>query len=132
MDSVLLPTMSTVQDDKKLVRNMLSRSIKLSAFVIFPLLFGLSGISKLMVKILLTEKWGLCVPYMNIFCIAMIFTPLSLSNLNAIKAIGNSGVYLKLEITRKIFGILTLIIFMWFGHLYSIQLSFESDYWIFY
>ena len=70
MDSVLLPTMSTVQDDKKLVRNMLSRSIKLSAFVIFPLLFGLSGISKLMVKILLTEKWGLCVPYMNIFCIA--------------------------------------------------------------
>lgn len=118
MDSVLLPTMSTVQDDKKLVRNMLSRSIKLSAFVIFPLLFGLSGISKLMVKILLTEKWGLCVPYMNIFCIAMIFTPLSLSNLNAIKAIGNSGVYLKLEITRKIFGILTLIIFMWFGPIY--------------
>ena len=118
MDSVLLPTMSTVQDDKIRVTVMLSRSIKLSSFIIMPLLLGLAGVSNSLIAVLLTEKWLYCAPLMMIFCMAMIFTPISLSNLNAIKAIGDSGMYLKLEICRKIVGVITLITFMWFGPIY--------------
>lgn len=118
MDSVLLPAMSKVQQDKHRIVSMLSRSIQLSSFIMIPLLFGLATIGEDLITILLTDKWLPCVPFMQVFCISMIFTPISLSNLNAIKAIGNSGTYLKLEIARKTIGVITLIVFMWFGPIY--------------
>lgn len=118
VDSVLLPTMSKEQDDRRMVAAMLSRSVKLSSFVIFPLLTGLAGVGTTLISIILNEKWLPCTPYMQVFCFAMMLTPISLSNLNAIKAIGNSGVYLKLEIVRKIIGIITLVAFMWYGPMF--------------
>lgn len=118
MDSVLFPTMSNVQDDKERVSSMLSRSIKLSSFFVIPVLLGLAGVSDSLIIILLTEKWMMCAPFMKLFCLAMVFTPISLSNLNAIKAIGNSDIYLKLEVIRKIVGIITLVTFMWFGPIF--------------
>lgn len=118
MDSVLFPTLSSVQDKKDRVTSMLSRGIKLSTYIVFPLMIGLAVVGRPLITLLLTEKWLPCVQYMQIFCIAMIFTPISLSNLNAIKALGDSKTYLKLEITRKVFGITTLMILMWFGPTY--------------
>lgn len=123
MDSVLFPTLSSVQEKKDKVTSMLSRSIKLSTYIVFPLLIGLAVVGKPMISLLLKEKWMPCVPYMQIFCISMIFTPISLSNLNAIKAIGDSKKILLLEMIRKVFGISTLAIFMWFGPT-SIALSY--------
>ena len=118
MDSVLFPTLSSVQDKKGRIASMLSRSIKLSTYIVVPLMIGLAVIGKPLINLLLTDKWLPCVSYMQIFCIAMIFTPISLSNLNAIKAIGDSKKYLQLEIVRKVFGVITLLIFMWFGPAY--------------
>lgn len=112
IDSVLLPTMSQEQDDKEKVRNMTRRAIKTSVFIIAPLMMGLAFTANNVIKILLTEKWLFSVPYLCIFCITFMFYPIHTANLNAIKAMGRSDLFLKLEIIKKIVGIIFLIVTM--------------------
>lgn len=108
IDSVLLPTLSKEQNDKNMVKQMMRRSIQTSVYVIAPLMIGLLVVGEPFVRLILTEKWIPCVFYMRIFCIAYIFYPIHTANLNAIKALGRSDIFLKLEVVKKIFG-LTII-----------------------
>ena len=112
IDSVLLPSMSSVQDNKEKIRNMTRRSIKTSVFIMAPLMLGLVAISDKVVLLLLTEKWLPCVPFLCVFCITYIFYPIHTANLNAIKAMGRSDLFLKLEIIKKIVGIIAILITM--------------------
>ena len=112
IDSVLLPTMSSKQDDKDRVRDMTRRAIKISVFIMAPLMMGLAFTSGNVIRILLTDKWLPCVPYLCIFCTTSMFYPIHTANLNAIKAMGRSDLFLKLEIIKKIIGIILLIITM--------------------
>lgn len=105
IDSVLLPTMSFVQDDRAQIKSMTRRSIVTSVYVMAPLMMGLAGCAEPLVSLILTDKWLPCVPYMRIFCITYMFWPVHSANLNAIKAMGRSDLFLRLEILKKIIGI---------------------------
>ncbi len=113
IDSVLLPTMSSEQDNKDNVRAMTRRAIKTSTYIMMPMMMGLAMCAEPVVEILLTEKWLPCVFYLRIFCFTMAFYPIHTANLNAIKAMGRSDLFLKLEIIKKIVGMSALLITMW-------------------
>lgn len=115
IDSVLLPAMSSEQDDVKRVKNMTRRSIKTSTYIMAPLMMGLAFMATNVVKLILTDKWLACVPFLQIFCITYMFYPINTANLNAIKAMGRSDLFLKLEIAKKIVGVTVLVSTMWFG-----------------
>lgn len=112
IDSVLLPAMSSEQDHKDHVRNMTRRAIKTSTYIMAPLMIGLAACSKEVVALILTDKWLPCVPYLQIFCFSYMLWPLHTANLNAIKALGRSDMFLKLEIIKKCVGLTLLIITM--------------------
>lgn len=112
IDSVLLPTMSEKQEHKEIVKTMTRRAIKTSVFIMAPLMIGLASTSNNVIKILLTDKWLPTVPYLCIFCISFMFYPIHTANLNAIKAMGRSDLFLKLEIMKKIVGMVLLLITM--------------------
>lgn len=115
IDSVLLPVMAQAQNDREEVKAITRRAIKTSSFVMTPFLIGLCAVSTPLVRLLLTEKWMDSVFYMRIFCISYVLYPLHTANLNAIKAIGESGTYLKMEIVKKILQFVILIIAVPFG-----------------
>lgn len=115
IDSVLLPTMAGVQDDQKKVKAMARRSIKTSTYIMAPLMMGLAFCAKPIVSLVLTDKWLDSVPYLRIFCITFMFYPIHTSNLNAIKAMGRSDLFLKLEIEKKVVGMLLLVFTMRLG-----------------
>lgn len=115
IDSVLLPTMSAEQDDSERVKNMTRRAIKTSTYIMAPLMMGLAFCAEPIVRLVLTEKWLPCVPFLQIFCITYMFYPIHTANLNAIKAMGRSDLFLKMEIAKKIVGISLLLSTMWFG-----------------
>lgn len=115
IDSVLLPTMASSQDDSARVKNMTRRAIKTSTYIMAPLMIGLAFCSNTIVELVLTEKWLPCVPFLQIFCITYMFKPVHTANLNAIKAMGKSDIFLKLEIIKKIVGMSLLLSTMWFG-----------------
>lgn len=115
IDSVLLPTMSNEQDHPERVKSMTRRAIKTATFIIMPLMVGFAVCSKQLVSLILTDKWLPAVPFMQIFCISFAFYPIHTANLNAIKAMGRSDLFLKLEIMKKSIGVVTIIIAVKFG-----------------
>ena len=115
IDSVLLPTMASTQDDAGRVKSMTRRAIKTSTYIMAPLMMGLAFCAEPIVELVLTDKWLPCVPFLRIFCITYMFYPIHTANLNAIKAMGRSDLFLKLEIAKKVVGMALLLSTMWFG-----------------
>lgn len=110
IQAVLFPVMSSMQDDKESVKAMVRRSIKTSAFLIFPLVIGMAFTAESMVKCLLTDKWLGAVPYIQIFSLAYLLMPMQIANLEAIKSLGHSGTTLRVECIKKIFELIILVI----------------------
>ena len=126
LDSVLLPVMSNVQDDVEKVKQMTRKAIKTSSYLMMPAMMGIAVCADAIVDLLLTAKWMPCVPYMRVFCFTFAFYPIHTSNLNAIKALGRSDLFLKLEIIKKAMGLVVLFSTIWFGPLvmaYSMLLN---------
>lgn len=126
IDSVLLPSMAKEQTNRDVVKSMTRRAIKTSSFIMWPLMVGLGVCAEPLIRLLLTEKWLFCVPFLRVFCFTHAFYPIHTANLNAIKAIGRSDMFLKLEIIKKVVGIALLLSSMWFGVMamaYSLLLS---------
>lgn len=115
IDSVLLPTMSKEQDNIYALKSMTRRSITTSTFIMAPLMFGLIATAPNVIKLVLTDKWLDCTFYLRVFCITYLFYPIHTANLNAIKALGRSDLFLKLEILKKFVGLSILLISMHFG-----------------
>lgn len=113
--AVMLPAYSQHQDNPEALRAMMRRSIQLSTYLIFPMLFGLSAVSEPLVRFLLTDKWLPAVPYMQVLCLSFAFYPIHSTNLQAINAMGHSEIFLKLEIIKKAYGLVILLIAVQFG-----------------
>lgn len=110
IQSVMFPVLSERQDNLDDIKNLMRKSIRLSSYVIFPLLVGLLVVAEPLVNVLLTEKWLNAVPYVRIFCVALIIMPIQNVNIVAIKAIGNSALILRLETIKKIIEVVILIL----------------------
>ena len=110
IQAVLFPVLSGLQDNRDSVKTLVRRSIKTSAFVIFPLVVGLSIFAEPLILSLLTSKWIGAIPYVRIFCIAYLLMPMQIANLEAIKSLGYSGTTLKLELYKKIIEFIVLLI----------------------
>ena len=127
IDSVLLPTMSKAQDDPAAVRNMTRRAIKTSTYIIMPFMVGLAVCAEPAIRLILTEKWLPCVPFLRLFCFSFAFYPIHTANLNAIKAMGRSDLFLILEILKKIVGLTAILTTMWISVLaMALSLPFTS------
>lgn len=110
IQAVMLPALSKYQDDKSRMKNMMRRSIMTSSYILFPLLVGLAVCGKPLISLLLTDKWLPCIPYLRVFCFIYAFWPIHTANLQAINALGRSDKFLQLEIIKKSYGIITLLI----------------------
>lgn len=113
IQSVLLPSFSTVQDNRTRLKQLARRSIKTSAFLILPMMAGLAAIAKPLTLVLLGEKWLPAVSFIQICCFSFAFWPVHTTNLSAINAVGRSDVFLKIEIIKKAYGLVILALAIW-------------------
>ena len=112
---VLFPAMSRFQDDVEKIKAMTRRTMKTSTYIIFPILAGLIGVARPVIELLMTEKWLPSVPFMQIACVMLAFYPVQTANMEAIKALGHSGQFLRMEIIKKIIGVAGVVIAIQFG-----------------
>ena len=108
IQSVLFPVLSLEQNNRNKIKKIMRRAIITSFYLMCPMMFGLFIISENLVELLLTQKWLSSVPYLRIFCIYFMLLPINTSNLQAINAMGRSDIFLKLEIIKKIIGIIII------------------------
>lgn len=118
MSTVLLPTFSRSQNDKKRLKEMARKSCGMAAFIMIPAMLGIASVSRPLVLLLLTSKWEPCIPFLALFCILRIPTFIMTIDKQVYYAIGKSEINLFYEIGLCIFNIIVLIISMQVGVFY--------------
>lgn len=123
LSRVSFPVLSQIQDDDDRLLHIYSKYIKLSSFIIFPLVLGLCGIAKPLILALLTEKWAPSVLLLQILSFSCVWNGIIDINLNLIKVKGRSDIILKLEIIKKIIAFTILAVTAMFSNLYILTLG---------
>lgn len=118
LQRVTFPVLSSIQDDDERLRVNYRKILKLAAFCIFPLMVGLASVSDPFIRLLIGDKWEGCIPLLSIICLGMMWYPIHAINLNLLQVKGRSDLFLKLEIIKKIFGVLILLASIPFGIIY--------------
>ena len=101
VQKVSYPVMSRLQDDTERLTRVYRRYLGMSSMVIFFLMVLLAAVAEPLVRLLLTEKWMGAVPYLRIFCLALIFDHICRFNNNMMYVKGRSDLFLRLEIIKK-------------------------------
>ena len=107
---VTFPVLSKVQDDPEKLRKGYLKFLNMATLVIFPLMIGLAAVAKPFILLVLTDKWVEVILILQIICIAQMWYPVHAINLNILQVMGRSDLFLKLEIIKKIEGIIVLCI----------------------
>lgn len=129
MSKVTYPLFSNIHTDEKL-REVYRITMKLVLFAVIPMMFFLIIIAEEGFLLIFGKDWLPAVPYFQILAIASIIRPISSYNLNILKVKGRSGLLLKVEIIKKIIGLLALFIGLQFGVLgIVISLTIVSFFW---
>ena len=113
VSSVLFPRMSNMQYDKFAVKSIARKSIRVCSYLMCPLMLGMLIVAEPFVRLVLTEKWLQCVPYLQLFCIIYLFYPIHSTNMQVIKAMGRGNTYLILETVKKVIELIVLLIVVW-------------------
>lgn len=130
LQRVTFPVLSEIQDDMERLETNYRKLLKMSAFIIFPLMMGLAAVANPLINVVLTAKWEQCVIYLQIFCFSMMWYPIHAINLNLLQVKGRSDLFLRLEIIKKIVGACIMcvtipmgVLFMCYGMVVSSLIS---------
>lgn len=107
---VSYPVLCSFQEDIPRMRDVYRNFIRISAFIVFPLMMMLAAEAKPLILILLKEQWAFSIILLQILCFSMMWYPIHSINLNLLQVQGRSDLFLKLEIIKKAIGISILCI----------------------
>lgn len=110
LQSVTFPALCKLQTNDDVLRNSYRRMLRISAFVVFPLCLGIGGVSYPLINVLYTDTWIYAAVLLQIIVFAGMWYPIHAINLNLLKVKGRSDLFFRLEIIKKIFGVIILCI----------------------
>lgn len=112
---VTFPVLCSFQSDDERLSLNYRRLLKMSAFIVFPLMLGLAAVANPLIHVLLTAKWAQTIIYLQIICFAMMWYPIHAINLNLLQVKGRSDLFLKLEIIKKLMAVVVILCSVPFG-----------------
>lgn len=115
VQGVAQPTLVQVGDDRGRLCNAFSKMLRFTAFISFPLMFGLSLVAPELIVILIGEEWLQSALLMRILCIGGAFLPISALYFNMIIARGRSSVYMWNIICQGITLLSAIILIYYMG-----------------
>lgn len=112
---VTYPVLCKLQNNDEILRDGYSRIMRVTAFIVFPLMFGIAALAKPLVITLVGEKWLFSATLLVPICLNLMWYPIHAMNLNLLQVKGRSDLFLRLEIIKKTIGVAILIISIPFG-----------------
>ena len=94
IQQVAQPVLVEVGDDEERRMRVFRKMMRFTAFISFPLLFGLSLVSEEFIIIAITEKWLVSAGMLKMLCIGGAFMPLGTLMSNMVISRGKSGAYM--------------------------------------
>ena len=113
VSKVLFPSMTKLSHDREQLKQFTRKSLRLTSYVIFPMMAGLIAVAKPLILLLLTETWLEAVALLQILSLQWLVQPVQTANWQIIKAMGRSDLCLKLEVLKKSVGVLLVIASMY-------------------
>ena len=110
LQRVTFPVLSTIQNEDDRLCIDYRKFLRISGFVIFPLMMGLAAVADPLTRFILTDKWADSIPLLRILCFALMLYPIHAINLTLLQVKGRSDLFLRLEIYKKILGVATLCV----------------------
>lgn len=110
LQAVTFPVLSSIQNDEERLAVGYKKLLRLSAFVIFPAMVGLAAVADPFIRLALTDKWEGAIRFLQIICFSMMWYPIHAINLNLLTATGRSDYFLKLEVIKKVQGVIVLAV----------------------
>lgn len=118
LDNVLLPTFSKLSDDLDEVKLKFIKIFRFTVILIWPFFLLLAVLAEPIIKLLLTDKWLMAVPIMQIFAISRFITLLSGININVLYAYGRSDLALKQQVIKIVIRVILIAVAIPFGIYY--------------
>ena len=115
LGSVSFPVLCSIQGDDTRLRDAYRRLIRVSGYIVFPMLMGLAALAKPFIIVLITDKWAASIPYLIVVCFSVMLRPIHVLNLNLLQVKGRSDLFLRLEIYKKILALFILFISVRYG-----------------
>lgn len=112
---VTFPVLCKVQDDLERLTSVYRRMLRVSAYIVFPLLIGMAAVAHPMIRVFIGEQWLECAYMLQIICFAEMWYPIHAINLDILQVSGRSDLFLKIEIYKKIVSLALLAISAPFG-----------------
>ena len=108
LQGVTFPVLSSIQKEPERLSYAYKHFLRLSAFIVFPLMVGLAAVADPLIRIVLTDKWEGAIYLLQIICFSMMWYPIHAINLNLLQVKGRSDFFLKLEVIKKVQGVVIL------------------------
>lgn len=115
VNSVIFPVLTRADKDFDKFNRMLKQAFKVNMFVMLPLMIGFFCVAEPFVRLLLGTKWLPCVPFIQLFCIVVLFNSVEAIFSSAPMALGRSTASMILGITECVVNLGLLFVSISFG-----------------
>ena len=112
---VLYPVQCQIQSEDELLKKKFIQYLRMTIYIVFPLMIGLCVLSKPFILIVLTEKWLPAANILSILCIAYMWYPFNALNWQFLTVKGRSDLALKAEILGKVVSFIILLLTLPWG-----------------
>jgi len=117
-----------MQDDDAALAYHYRRMLKVTAFVVFPMMMLLAGLARPLILIMISAKWEACIVLLQIICFSLMWWPIHAINLNLLLVKGRSDWFLKLEVWKKCIGLIVMACTLPFGLVYFVSARVVSSF----
>lgn len=108
--TVSYPLLCKLQSDRKTLAEIYRRCIRVSSFVIFPVMTTLMVIGIPLMVFMFGDQWEESGKFLMLCCYPWMIVPVQSLNLCLLQVLGRSDLTLKLEIVGKILGVTMLVV----------------------
>lgn len=114
MQRVVFPVLSKLKNNDDELREKYLSFLRLSAFIIFPLMVGLACVARPLILSFLTDKWLGSVYLLQIICIGGMLYPIHAINLSLLEVKNRTDLFLRVEMIKRAIGMIILIVSLQF------------------
>ncbi|HRD67243.1 MAG TPA: lipopolysaccharide biosynthesis protein [Candidatus Competibacter sp.] len=110
LNRVAFPVFSEAAVDPQRLARGLRKVLVAIMLLNIPAMLGLAVVAEPLVVTLFGAKWLPCVPFLQVLCLAGVLWPLHVINLNALMAQGRSDLFFRIEVIKKVVGVVLLVL----------------------
>lgn len=109
VSQVAQPVLARINDDRERQRRVFSKILRFTAFMSFPVMFGLSLVADELITVAIGNQWKNSIPLLQILCISGAFIPFYTVYQHLFLSLGKSNIYMWLNIFQIVLTIATVL-----------------------